>query len=150
MAIGPQVVHLRKDQTDALQSLGVPQASWPAFLNGAWVKFEFPAKGGHSVYGFIRLCNGELSCQLFSINNTDTMQAALAFRRFVQGSVAVGRAFGLAEVELQGGTLINLKLAASLQNRGFATKTVDAPDSVGNDPQDVYWQKVRIPPQVQP
>lgn len=141
---------LSKEQTDALAELGVLPSAFADFERGEWVKFAFPTQGGDAVEGFVRLDQGELASQILWVSNPDPQQAAKAFLVFFKRTAAVARAFGLQEVELQGGEVINEDVATHLENSGFAKKTINAPAAAGGGLQDVYWRKVRIPPQVKP
>jgi hypothetical protein len=128
-----------------LMDLGVANGDWPNFKNGEWVPFEFPTTGGDPVYGFVRFADSQLTSQLFSISNPSPGPAGRAFLQFRTKTFALGRALGLAEVEFQGGSVINPKLQLWLANQGFAVKSEIAPSSVGNSAQDVFWKTVKIP-----
>lgn len=130
-------------QAHTLKAMGVSKENRRAFLNGETVQFQYPTTGGHDVYGFLQLNDGQLTSQLFSINNV-TGGAPAAFRKFVSDSQSLSRSFGLTQIELQGGSVINSDLAKALSSRGFQPKTVPVPHALGGGLQEVLFKIVPV------
>ena len=84
------------------------------------------------------------------MSNPDPQEAAKAFLIFWRRTAEVARAFGLQEVELQGGEVINEDVATHLENSGFEKKSIEAPAAAGGGSQDVLWKKVSIRQKVKP
>lgn len=131
-------------QQQALLNLGVAAADLSAFEIGEAVLFRYPTYQASPAEGFVQLTASGLVSQLFYLSNPRRVWAMAAMKKFVKGSESVAKALGLQELELQGGTVVNGPLAASLRKRGFAQKQVTAPDLVGGGQQEVFWRRVKV------
>lgn len=127
----------------ALRSLGVDKAGRRAFLNGEVVSFESRSASG-GVYGFVQNVDGQLTSQLFSIADKNHASAVKGFLKFRNDSIALARATGVETLELQGGTVINPRVAEFLTDQGFATKSVPVPSALGGGYQDVMNKVIKV------
>ena len=130
-------------QVGALKSLGVDRTGRRAFLNGEIVSLESRSASG-GVYGFVQNVDGRLTSQLFSIADKNTSSAVRGFLKFRDDSIALARASGVSTLELQGGSVVNPRVARFLSEQGFGTKSVPVPATLGGGYQDVFVKVIEV------
>ena len=124
-------------QAKLLQQFGVDKAGRRAFFKGQVVDFAFPTRGGDDVIGFLHMKDGRLVSQLFSINN-QSGGAVKAFLQFRNNSLKLGKALGVNQVELQGGSVINPRVEQFLRKQGFSLQRIPVPEAYGGGTQEAY------------
>jgi hypothetical protein len=143
LAGGSRFGNLRT-QVSSLRSLGVDTTGRRAFFNGDAAQFQFSSTSGESAYGFVQMGEGKLTSQLFSISDKSPSSAVGTILKFRNESMTLARASGVSTLELQGGSVINPKVAAFLARQGAQSKTVIAPDILGGGSQDVYYKVFQV------
>lgn len=128
----------------ALIKLGVKSKDVPEFFNKQNVMFEFPTEGGDPVYGFVTYQKGYLTSQLFSIKNTNPKAAIAAFAKFRTDSMHLADRLGAHSIEIQGGSVINERIAEFLVSQGFEIKNVEMPKYFGEGQQEVFYKVFKI------
>ena len=138
-------------QSEVLLALGVRPGDVGPFERGEVVSFGYPTAGGEPLEGFVYLDPARwphpsgLVSQVLFVSNPLPWAAFRAMLQFRDRSIAVARALGLQQVELQAGTVINPAVRTMLIRRGFQLRTVQAPANLGGGPQEVFSLQVRIP-----
>ena len=130
-------------QAKALKKLGVDKSGRRAFFEGKDVMFQFPTRGGDPVIGLVQFQKGKLTSQLFSIKNLNPDAASHAFLQFRSRTKSLAKKMGATSIELQGGSVINPKIADFLRSQGFREKSIPVPESFGGGTQDVFFKIIK-------
>ncbi|MDY7233034.1 RHS repeat-associated core domain-containing protein [Hyalangium rubrum] len=119
-------------QVRALRNLGVNREGRRAVFEGKQAAFTQPTKKGDATIGSVQIIGPRLRSGIISVHNTNGGGLS-AFTRFRSTSQTVAKSFGLKELELYGGAVINPKIEAMLTKFGFQRCRIPIPEALGAD-----------------
>ena len=99
-----------------------------------FVVFQFMTEAEPGI-GMLQITNLRLRCGVVYIH--DEGGGIKSLLRLKQAAADIARAFGLAELEVFGAALINQRLKAVLERRGFATRVEPCPEDLGGGTMEI-------------
>jgi hypothetical protein len=128
---------LDPDEIAALGAFGLQEEDCREFAEGKPIVFPLETEGEPGI-AVIELCGDRLCCGVIEIR--DPGGGLKSLLRFRGRCVTLARALGLYEFELFGAEIVNPKLEALLQRRGFLRRDRECPESLGGGTMEVLYR----------